>query len=170
MSRREWTLFFGKGLAIVGLIVGSVALTLRYYGLGYDPQVVTCLPYHLYIFTRTPPDPSEIQRGELITFRMDGRGKPFFGEGEQMVKKVVGIPGDHVSIHNGQVKVNGRLVKTLNDHVMHKMGKSPADFERSLTLANGEFWVMGTHPRSFDSAYWGVVHAGQIIGKILWAN
>ncbi len=170
MDARQWFFFFLKGISAVAAIVLLAATLLHFYGFGYDPQKITCLPYHFYIYEKKRISPTRVHRGDLIAFRMDRRGAPFFREGQLFIKMVGGVPGDVVEVRDGKVLINGKSVKSLNAHVMEKMGKRASDFDSQKVIARDELWVMGTNPRSFDSTYWGVLHETQIIGKVIWAR
>jgi len=99
---------------------------------------------------------------------MDERGSPFFKKGQPFIKKVVGIPGDKIEVNDNGLFINGKFVKPFNKHVLsliqEKTGRTKKDDERKITLEEGEYWGLGTNPRSFDSMYWGPIYQRQVTG------
>lgn len=128
-------------------------------------------------------------RGDIIVFRypMDIR--------QNYVKRVIGVPGDHVRIANKEVYVNGR--KLNEPYVQHIFpGNEPyrdnfpsepygpvvdrarqmlADHvkEGELIVPLNNYFAMGDNrDNSLDSRYWGFVPRENIIGKplvIFWS-
>lgn len=102
----------------------------------------------------------EPQRGDIISFRSREDGKE-----ETMLKRVIGIPGDHLEFINGYVYVNGNI---LQEDYLDASVK---------TLAIGTFdvpedccFVLGDNRYdSFDSRYWNdpYVQYSDIYGKLL---
>ena len=70
------------------------------YNITYTPtssMEPTIMPWHLYHCVRKPFAPAA-ERGDIILYR-DGY--------VQYIKRLIGMPGDTVSIHDGRVYVNG---------------------------------------------------------------
>jgi signal peptidase I len=65
------------------------------------------------------------------------------------IKRVIGLPGDHVACCNahGQVTVNG---VALSERSYLFPGNQPSEFPFSVTVPAGQLWVMGDH--RIDSA------------------
>lgn len=127
---------------------------------------------------------SDPHRGDIIVFRypIDIR--------QTFVKRVMGVPGDHIRLENKRVYLNGHL---LNEpYVVHKLDyidsyrdNFPADPNTPLfppaqemlekNVKNGEVVVPADHyfamgdnrDQSLDSRYWGFVPRENIIGKPL---
>jgi signal peptidase I len=127
---------------------------------------------------------SEVKRGDIIVFRypIDIR--------QTFVKRVMGVPGDHIRLQSKQVYLNGHL---LNEpYVVHKydfidayrdnfpsepntMIYPPAQAMLDHNVQNGEvvvppghYFAMGDNrDQSLDSRYWGFVPRENIIGKPL---
>lgn len=76
--------------------------------------------------------PWRIKRGDLVAFKRDNI---------RIIKKVAGIPGDRVSIGEGRVFVKGEIF-------LLEEGHDPA-----ISGVIEGYFVVGTHPRSFDSRY-----------------
>jgi signal peptidase I len=122
------------------------------------------------------------ERGDVITFRVPG--KP----GQNWVKRVIGLPGDIVEVHDNEVIINGR--KLERDRVPASEAPAPVDgemFEESnagrryriligkeksadqakTTVPDGSCFVLGDHrDLSEDSRAFGPVPLSGIIGGV----
>lgn len=124
------------------------------------------------------------KRGDIIVFRYPIDIKQTF------VKRVMGVPGDHLHLVNKQVYLNGHM---LNEpYVVHKLDyidsyrdNFPSDPNTPLfppaqqmlehnvqggdvVVPPGHYFAMGDNrDQSLDSRYWGFVPRENIIGKPL---
>lgn len=72
----------------------------------------------LYHFIRDP------KRGEVLVFRPETDNKPY-------IKRVIGVPGDKVTVKNGEVSVNGEMLNEtyLSESNAGKTSTSQEEFE-----------------------------------------
>jgi signal peptidase I len=113
-----------------------------------------------------------IHRGDIVVFNGDGSWDPVPARPEPLlsrlwasvsglfgtapgvhdyIKRVIGIPGDHVACCNrhGQVTVNG---VPLSEKSYLYPGDAPSTQKFSITVPPGRLWVMGDHRSvSWDS-------------------
>ncbi len=94
------------------------------------------------------------KRGEIVIFDYPKDTTQVY------VKRVVGLPGETVSIRNGDVSINGRLLaepyKTYTAH---------GDMA-PRAIPSGQYFVMGDNRDvSDDSRYWGELPRYDIIGE-----
>ena len=83
------------------------------------------------------------------------------------IKRVVGIPGDRISIRNGRVIRNGRLTKEsfINSTCADNTGAG-CTFPKTITIPPGHYFMMGDNRgESDDSRFWGPVPKSWIIGN-----
>jgi signal peptidase I len=87
------------------------------------------------------------------------------GESSQTyVKRVVGLPGDHLKIVNGKVFRNG--VRERGAYIQSCItGRSVCNFAAEITVPAGHYYMMGDNRGvSDDSRFWGPVPQASIIG------
>ncbi|MGI9303500.1 MAG: S26 family signal peptidase [Gammaproteobacteria bacterium] len=166
LSRKKLLVGSFKVLLAFALVYPPIAYFESRYIIGVDPVAsgMSSTPYRFYLIDTNDRD---LRRGDYFAFNSRGMG-PFYGDGIKIVKQLVGVDGDHISVAS-RVSVNGEAMGEL-PHVQPReklwyLGKRPADYIRDLTLSNGQYWAMGSHPRSFDSRYWGPVLEDQVIGR-----
>jgi signal peptidase I len=83
---------------------------------------------------------------------------------EAFVKRVVGLPGDRISIRNGHVIRDG--VPEQDSYIAPCNGSGSCDFPVTLTVPKGDYFMMGDNRgESDDSRFWGPVPKSWIIGQ-----
>lgn len=103
------------------------------------------------------------RRWEVATFRQNGM---------QVMKRVVGLPGERVSIVDHRVRINGTaasLPPGLEAIEYYAYGLTRSDAE--VACADGWFVLGDQSGDSEDSRFEGPIHAGQIMGRawlIFW--
>ena len=102
----------------------------------------------------------------------------FTGHGPiPLLKRVVGLPGDTLSLHHGRLYVNNHpapdsFVRREDGHpepTLPAPGPAPWSLQRPYTVPAGQYYVMGDNRAdSLDSRYWGTVLRSQILGKAIF--
>ena len=83
---------------------------------------------------------------------------------QTFIKRVVGLPGDHLSIRDGHVFRNGK--RESDGYIVQCAGDAACNFPQSITVPLGDYYMMGDNrPDSEDSRFWGPVPRSWIIGK-----
>jgi signal peptidase I len=130
------------------LLIGDHVIMSR---LGYDAGVpFTNLHVPLW---RNPG------RRQLIIFR-----PPVPGDPPDWIKRVIGLPGDLVDIHDNAVWINGQRLK--ENYTLGKTERvDSAQIQLPYKVPAGCYFVMGDNRQdSYDSRYVGCVPRGNIIG------
>jgi signal peptidase I len=89
---------------------------------------------------------------------------------QTFVKRIVGLPGDHLTIKNGQVTRNGKPEKAPGNppnpcDTSVQQEYASCTFTQSITVPAGDYYMMGDNRGdSDDSRYWGPVPQKWIIG------
>jgi signal peptidase I len=96
------------------------------------------------------------ERGDIIVFYFP------VDPSQEFIKRVIGLPGDQVSIHKGVILINGqRLEEPYLDARIR--------YEGDWTVADGQLFVLGDNRNnSLDSHNWGTVPFDYVIGKALF--
>lgn len=98
--------------------------------------------------------------GDVVVFKQ--------GSNEHLyIKRVVAVPGDTVQILDGQLYVNGAIVKDGHDKIA-----DPGIAEDKITLGEQEYFVMGDNRNNSEdsrSNTVGPIERKQIIGKAWFA-
>lgn len=96
-------------------------------------------------------------RGEVVIFKNPQNESQYF------IKRIIGLPGEIVSVHNGETNITtGSSTITINEPYIGS--ESPKDAFRKL--GPNEFFVMGDNRAvSWDSRYWGVLNRDKIRGR-----
>ena len=83
--------------------------------------------------------------------------------GDNFIKRVVALPGDHLSIRNGHVIRNGRIER--EPYIRRCQAGAECEFPQSITIPPGHYFMMGDNRGSSDdSRFWGPVPKRWIIG------
>jgi len=86
-------------------------------------------------------DTDKIISGDMIVFFSDELN-------EVLIKRAIGLPGDHIKIHNGIVNINGEDIK--EDYV-----KNNESFDGSFDVPDNKFFFLGDNrSRSNDARRW----------------
>ncbi len=76
-----------------------------------------------------------------------------------IIKRVVGLPGETISIENSKIYINGRLIKD-------KFGKGKTSDYKKVKLSKNEYFVLGDNREdSMDSRYYGPINKKNIKGS-----
>ncbi len=122
------------------------------------------------------------ERGEIVVFYPPAN--PVVPDNTKVyIKRVIGLPGERISIHNGKVFVNNKAIQELYTAAPiaytlpttdpnqclpcfqpPQITKSGGGF--SFIIPDGKYWVMGDNRNnSLDSHAWGFLPADNIVGR-----
>jgi signal peptidase I len=108
-------------------------------------------------------------RGDIIIFNQDGL--PGFIGTKQLIKRVIGLPGERVVVNNGRITVYNQ---------QHPEGFNPdksGGWQTSAPTTSGDFdnylqtnqlFVCGDNrPNSEDSRFFGPINTNQVVAKLM---
>lgn len=103
-----------------------------------------------------------LDQGDVIVFKSPtDKDKDF-------VKRIIGVPGDQVSIRNGRVYVNGQLLNEseyLSPDVRTFQGAFLNEGQTVVVPQNNYFVLGDNREYSSDSREWGFVSRDKVIGR-----
>lgn len=119
----------------------------------------------------------DVKQGDIVVFSRPPHDTQCTGpESEDLVKRVIALPGQTIYSAFGKVFVDGRQ---LNESYLPKpdpLGRPipGASAQHPYHVPAGDFYVMGDNRAvSCDSRYWGPVQGSTIVGKVvmlLWRH
>ncbi len=95
----------------------------------------------------------EVERGDIIVFHFP------MNPDEELIKRVIGLPGDRVTVQDQQVSVNGQLLSETY------IAAAPL-YAGEWTVEDGHLFVLGDNRNdSSDSHSWGLLPLEKVVGK-----
>ena len=168
----DWLATLGIAAALVLVLEAEVAKPYRIPTSSMEPTLHCAAPGSgclgkssdrviaariVYVF-RSPA------RGDIVVFKAPARAKTQCKEGGTFVKRIVGLPGEVVSEHNGTIFVDGR--RLLEPYVdISRRDRMTRTWPRVPAHA---YFVMGDNRvSSCDSRDWGTFPRGNLIGPVV---
>lgn len=138
-------------------------------------------------------DIGEPHRGDVVVFRYPAESPRDPNYGNDFIKRLVGLPGDHVHYENKTLTVNGQIVDLTPDGIYDGDGFSQRVHENFLGVRHdiildprqqapmrfdfdvpkGQYFMMGDNrDGSYDSRYWGTVPEANLKGRafLIWMS
>lgn len=124
----------------------------------------TLAPNQYVLVDKLTPRFDDYHRGDIVVFTppvgwaQDAAGTPY-------IKRVIGVAGDTVDIHDGHVFVNGSQLD--EPYIFEGQPTEPTDpNNHTWKLKDGELFVMGDHRAdSQDSRAFGPIQKSTLIGR-----
>ncbi len=135
---------------------------------------------------------AEPKRSDIVVFRFPENRDVFF------IKRLIGLPGDEITVQNGQISVNGKpwtlapissedfpdedIFNYYNEssegtkpHIIRLSAKPDhlGPDENKMTVPPHSYFVMGDNrDQSHDSRFWGFVDENLLVGKasLIWLS
>ncbi|MCU8013776.1 signal peptidase I [Shewanella sp. SM74] len=147
-------------IASFSLIAAVILLLASKFTLAVPSQEYSCLFARYFLVDKTN---ITIKRDRLVAFNLPV-DTPYFKKGSRWIKKLVGVPGDRVIVRIDEVLINGKSYKNNMRQLLMKIELAESAITREFVLAEDEYFMVGETPLSYDSRFWGVVHARDMIG------
>ncbi len=161
-------------LVAVALAILVQTFAIKPYLIPSTSMANTLVPGQRVLVDRMVYHYRPVHRGDIIVFR---RPEP---PSDVLIKRVVGLPGDLLSVHDGHLFVNGvqqnePFVDKVDgiteptdpaDPYASTQPDAPWSLSRPFRVPAGHYFVMGDNRTdSSDSRYWGTVPRKAIIGR-----
>jgi signal peptidase I len=99
------------------------------------------------------------KRGDVVVFSAT-EALQKQGYNDDFIKRIIGLPKDEVMVRNGNVTINGEIIREgyIKEAPQYDFGP--------VTVPEGEYLVLGDNRNnSYDSHYWGFVPRDKFIGR-----
>jgi conjugal transfer pilin signal peptidase TrbI len=125
-----WPRFLLRAGLPLFLVLGAGAYLAERFRIGYDDQDRQCLPpYRWFLIDRHD---RAVSRGTIVAFAARGLG-PYFHDGQTIVKRAAGVPGDRVAVDLDQVQIDGATVGE-GLALARTLKRPPGDFLRNAIV------------------------------------
>lgn len=168
-ARSGWRFLRDLAIIVVVALLASFlvkAYLVRAFSIPSGSMERTLLIGDNVLVNELVPGAVPLRRGDVVVFRDPG-GWLTSEQGDDLIKRVIGLPGDTVSCCDaqGRLSVNGHAVD--EPYVVR-----PADVTRvsaedfDVTVPAGHVWVMGDNRyESADSRTHGTVPTADVVGR-----
>ena len=145
--RKAWLKTFWKQLGpiVVGIVIALGLKQWVVYGAEVPTQSMEpTIPAPSYILVnKLQTEFSSLYRGEVVVFHYPDNPSELF------VKRIIGMPGDTVTVTDHHIYINGKLFEEPYIHLPNQSGLGTYD------VPSGHYFMMGDNrPVSLDSRFW----------------
>ena len=140
--------------AVLFLLINALSARVRVDGFSMVP---TLQDGEFVFVNRLAYKFDEPKRGDIIVFHF-----PLDPQRQDLIKRVIGLPGDQIKVENGRVSVNGT---EINEPYI----AAPPLYHGQWFVGDGELFALGDNRNdSSDSHSWGMLPMEQIVGKSIF--
>lgn len=135
---------------VLFMVINTATARIRVRSISMQP---TLYEQDFVIVNRLAYKMGNPQRGDVVVFQ------PPVASEEPYIKRVIGLPGDTVSISGGKVYVN-------NSPLSEPYIMAPPNYNGVWNVPEGQLFVLGDNRNnSSDSHQWGMVQLSSVMGK-----
>jgi len=128
-------------------MVGILLVWKQSYSINYidSESMEPTIHKDTFLVCKKVNEETQLHRGDIITFRYP------LDRTEVYIKRIIGLPGEEVSITNGVVTINGKTFE--EEYVVNKWTRGMGDYNYEIPKAS--YLVLGDNRNnSEDSRYW----------------
>jgi len=138
---------------LIFLVLNTLTSRVKVFNVSMQP---TLKQGYLLLVNKMAYKWGEPKRGDIIVFHHAG------SEDQDYIKRVIGLPGDHIEISGGVVNVNGT---PLTEPYIREMPR----YTLTESVPADKLFVLGDNRnQSDDSHSWGFVDMDWVVGKALF--
>lgn len=157
-SRWEWVIVLGSAVLIAVLLRTFVVQT---FYIPSESMVPTLQKNDRVVVNKLSYKLHDVNRGDIVVFTTPPLVNPEF---KDLVKRVIGLPGDKVQGKKGKLYVNG---KQQDESYLAPDEDGITDAFGPIEVPEDTVWVMGDNRRnSEDSRVFGPIPQSTIVGRV----
>ncbi|MDQ2678088.1 MAG: signal peptidase I [Actinomycetota bacterium] len=154
------------GAVLVALVIKTFVV--QAFKIPSESMAPTLLDGDRVVVNKLSYDAHELNRGDVVVFARPPGLPAGPNDPKDLIKRVIGLPGDTLLTRDGSVYVNDRR---LEEPYLPE-GTMTYDIDRPLVVPDGTVFLMGDNRgHSSDSRVFGPVDADTVIGRafmIMW--
>jgi signal peptidase I len=154
------TVFEWVGLVVLALVIALLIKTFLFqaFYIPSESMLPTLKVHDRVLVNKLSYKLHPVHRSDIVVFTAPPHADPGI---DDLVKRVIGLPGNTVEGRGGHVYINGRALKEPYVH-----GSYTSDFGPKV-VPKDSYWVMGDNRgNSKDSRSFGVITKSQIVGRV----
>jgi signal peptidase I len=159
----------------VAVIVGAVVVALliktfvvQAFRIPSESMVPTLEMGDRVLVNKLSYDAHDLNRGDVVVFVRPDNLPAAPDEPKDLIKRVIGLPGDEVVTRNGELYVNDRLL--VEPYL--PPGTPTFGIDQGITVPEGEVLVLGDNrENSSDGRVFGTIDEDSVVGRaftIMW--
>jgi signal peptidase I len=155
------TVFEWVGLVVLALVIALLIKTFLFqaFYIPSESMTPTLKVHDRVLVNKLSYKLHDVHRGDIVVFKAPPHADPGI---DDLVKRVIGLPGEVVTGHGGHVFING---KQLPEKYLPR-GVTTSAFD-ARTIPPDSYWVMGDNRgNSKDSRSFGFITKKQIVGRV----
>ena len=109
------------------------------------------------------------RRGDIVVFNSDDTGLP--GPRTLYIKRVVGMPHDHLLISGGNLFIDDKLVTLSNNEgrIVYDTPTNWLSLQTNVAVPRGYYYLLGDNStNSYDSRFFGSIPRKDILGRVVF--
>jgi len=149
------------GLVVLALVIALLIKTFLFqaFYIPSESMVPTLKVHDRVLVNKLSYKLHPVHRDDIVVFKAPKNSDPGI---DDLVKRVIGLPGESVSGHGGHVYING---KELKEPYLHN-DVFTSDFS-AVKIPADHYWVMGDNRgNSRDSRVFGTIAKHEIVGRV----
>jgi signal peptidase I len=149
------------------IFLGIQTFVAQPYKVQQGSMETTLLPDQYVLVDKLTPHWAQYARGDIVVF--DPPATASGPKGVPFIKRVIGLPGDHVELRDGRVYVNGIALDEpyiYTSNGARQTTEPHAGGASEWLVPAGKLLVLGDHRQvSDDSRVFGPIEISQVIGR-----
>ena len=159
----EWVLLI-VGALIIALLIKTFLFQAFY--IPSESMVPTLEKNDRVLVNKLSYKMHDVNRGDIIVFKAPDGTDPSV---KDLVKRVIGLPGETVSAENGKIFIDGKELDEpyLPDGTVSNCASFREQCFPTGKVPDDQYWVMGDNRASSkDSRFFGTIAKSEIIGRV----